>query len=93
MQRDLRVTPKWLIDPRTSKRMGYWDFTTVMALLFTALVTPFEVAFLEPVTPPEALGPRRTQTAPALSSAPMRRGPSFAVTTFGAAMDAAGLGR
>ena len=50
MQRDLRVTPKWLIDPRTSKRMGYWDFTTVMALLFTALVTPFEVAFLEPVT-------------------------------------------
>ena len=49
MQRDLRVTPKWLIDPRTSKRMGYWDFTTVMALLFTALVTPFEAAFLEPV--------------------------------------------
>ena len=37
-----------LIDPRSSKRMGYWDLTTSIALIFTALVTPYEVALLEP---------------------------------------------
>ena len=39
--------PWYLIDPRTSKFMGYWDFTTSLALLFTALVTPVEVAFVQ----------------------------------------------
>lgn len=38
--------PWYIIDPRTSKFMGYWDFTTSLALLFTALVTPVEVAFV-----------------------------------------------
>ena len=36
---------KHLIDPRTSKYIGYWDLVTGLALLFTALVTPWEVAF------------------------------------------------
>ena len=37
----------WVIDPRTSKAMGRWDIATVLALVFVALVTPFEVAFLD----------------------------------------------
>jgi len=39
-----------LIDPRTSKFIGYWDMTTALALLFTALVTPWEVAFAKAPT-------------------------------------------
>ena len=45
-----RLTPPkhWLlIDPTKSKRMGYWDTLTTFALLFTATVTPFEVALLD----------------------------------------------
>ncbi|KAL1503237.1 hypothetical protein AB1Y20_011293 [Prymnesium parvum] len=38
---------RWLIDPRTSRRVGYWDAVTALALVFTALVTPFEVALLD----------------------------------------------
>jgi len=37
----------WLIiDPRTSKRLGFWDAVTSIALVFTAIVTPMEVGFL-----------------------------------------------
>ena len=36
----------WLIDPRVSKRVGYWDALTAMALIFTATITPYEVGFL-----------------------------------------------
>jgi CRP-like cAMP-binding protein len=36
----------WVIDPRTSI-LPKWDLLMVSALLFTALVTPVEVAFLE----------------------------------------------
>ena len=39
-----------LIDPRQSKYIGHWDTLTSVALIFTALVTPFEVSFLEPPT-------------------------------------------
>lgn len=35
-----------LVDPRKSKWLSYWDLTTSLALIFTALVTPYEVAFL-----------------------------------------------
>ena len=28
--------------------MGYWDQTIMLILIWTALVTPFEVSFLEP---------------------------------------------
>lgn len=39
---------RWLIDPRVDMWIAYWDLVTTVALLFTAVVTPFEVAFLEP---------------------------------------------
>ena len=44
--------PWYQIDPRTSTFMSVWDSVTGMALIFTALVTPFEVAFLEAATSP-----------------------------------------
>ena len=31
----------WVIDPRASRHLGYWDVATVLALFFVALVTPF----------------------------------------------------
>ena len=36
-----------IIDPRTNKCIAYWDLVTTVALIFTALVTPVEVAFLQ----------------------------------------------
>ena len=36
-----------VIDPRTTKWMQWWDIIMMLALLFTAMVTPLEVAFLE----------------------------------------------
>ena len=38
----------WIIDPRTSKGMQYWEVVTSTALIFTALLTPYEVAFVPP---------------------------------------------
>ena len=35
------------LDPRTSSFMGLWDCATTLALIYTALVTPFEIALLE----------------------------------------------
>ena len=35
-----------IIDPRMSKYMAYWDTVTMLAILFTALVTPYEIAYL-----------------------------------------------
>jgi hypothetical protein len=37
---------RFLIDPRTSQRIGYWDSVTAVAILFTVFVTPYEVGFL-----------------------------------------------
>jgi len=42
----------FLIDPRTSKRIGQWDALTTLALVYTALVTPAEVALVEPARTP-----------------------------------------
>ena len=42
-----RSRPFMLIDPRYSKSAQRWDICTVLALIFTAIVTPFEVAFLQ----------------------------------------------
>lgn len=39
------VSP-WLLDPR-SKRMKQWDSVIVLALVYTAMVTPYEVAFID----------------------------------------------
>jgi uncharacterized protein (DUF1330 family) len=38
--------PWYLIDPRTSPRIGLWDVVTTIALVFTMIVTPFEVGFV-----------------------------------------------
>ena len=35
----------WIVDPRD---VAWWDAATSLALLFTALVTPFEVSYLPP---------------------------------------------
>ena len=35
-----------LVDPRTSKRLSYWDAFVGLLLVYTALLTPYEVAFL-----------------------------------------------
>ena len=35
-----------LIDPRSSNFLPWWDLLTGIALIYTAFVTPFEVAFL-----------------------------------------------
>lgn len=40
--------PWWVVDPRDNAFVGTWDVTTSVALLFTAVVTPFEVGFSEP---------------------------------------------
>jgi len=49
------VTSGTIIDPRTNPYIAYWDLVTTIALVFTALVTPFEVAFLKPPLPEERL--------------------------------------
>ena len=41
----------WIIDPRHSKRLPYWDGVGFFALMFVAVATPFEVAYLEPKEP------------------------------------------
>ena len=43
-----RTKPWFIIDPRKSRTMSAWDGVTTVCLLFTALVTPFEVAILDP---------------------------------------------
>ena len=37
----------WVVDPRKSRWMAAWDAATTLCLLYTAVVTPFEVAFLD----------------------------------------------
>ena len=37
-----------VIDPRTARWLPFWDGATALCLLFTALVTPYEVAALPP---------------------------------------------
>ena len=44
----LRTSTRWyMVDPRKSSFVVYWDGVTSFALIFVALVTPFEVGFLE----------------------------------------------
>lgn len=40
-----------VIDPRKTRWVGYQDGASMIALIFTALVTPFEVAFVPPCGP------------------------------------------
>ena len=37
---------KYLIDPRKSKFVGRWDGVTGIALIFTALFTPYEISYM-----------------------------------------------
>lgn len=48
IKRDRESGPCWLIDPRHSLAMKVWDVVTCSALLFTAVITPYEVGFLPP---------------------------------------------
>ena len=41
-----------VVDPRVSHRLWMWDMTTALALVFTCMVTPFEVSFLVEATTP-----------------------------------------
>jgi hypothetical protein len=45
-----------IIDPRSNHCIAYWDLVATLALVFTALITPFEVAFLTPPGPSERWG-------------------------------------
>ena len=38
---------KYLLDPRTSKLIISWDVVTSIALIFTAIMTPVEVGFMD----------------------------------------------
>lgn len=49
-KKQLRAHKTHLIDPRRSKRLAYWDSLTGLALLWTAIVTPFEVVIFEPAS-------------------------------------------
>ena len=42
------VKPWYMIDPRTSAHVAKWDATLAFALCLTALVTPYEIAFMSP---------------------------------------------
>ena len=55
MEEQLKSKPWYIINPE-STGMNLWDIVTALALIFTALVTPFEVGFLPSATSPlEAL--------------------------------------
>ena len=41
-----------VIDPRHNQPILWWDVVTALACLFTAIVTPYEVGFMQPSTSP-----------------------------------------
>jgi len=55
LRRRIRTTHWWVIDPRGNKWLGIWDLVTSVALVFTALVTPYEAGFVPPVPYPGRL--------------------------------------
>lgn len=46
---------RWVLDPRKSRFVKWWDFPLASALCFTAIVTPFEVSFVDPPESVDAL--------------------------------------
>ena len=48
----MKARSRFIIDPRTSQRIGYWDALTSLALVYTSLVTPAEVALCEAAVSP-----------------------------------------
>ena len=49
-RRTKRSSKAFLVDPRTSQRLPLWDAITSTAIIFTAFITPYEVAFLPMAT-------------------------------------------
>ena len=49
---DAMITAPWYILRPSSRFCSIWDYVTAAALFFTAIVTPFEVAFLDEVESP-----------------------------------------
>lgn len=56
LRQQIKVTTykSWLMHPVDSKFLPWWDFTTTLALLYTAVITPWETAF---ITVDETLNP------------------------------------
>ena len=50
-----RCLIRTVIDPRTNNYIAYWDLVTTLGLVWTALVTPVEVAFLGKPSPSDPL--------------------------------------
>jgi hypothetical protein len=46
-----RSKPWFIIDPRHSRTIAWWDMATTLSLVFTALITPYEVAVVRRHTP------------------------------------------
>ena len=42
----VRKIPWYLVDPRVSTRLGYWDAFTALAVTISAVFTPYEIAYL-----------------------------------------------
>jgi len=53
--RSEQLVEMWVIDPQKGGWAQYWDLFTTVALIYTAIITPYEVAFLLPPTPSERL--------------------------------------
>ena len=51
MDEQLKNKPCYIIDPMSTS-MNVWDCVTALALVFTAIVTPFEVGLLESADTP-----------------------------------------
>ena len=47
---NIKEPSKFIIDPRKSKRMNHWQKLLVVALVYVAIVTPYEVGFLNSTT-------------------------------------------
>ena len=45
---NIRNVPKCRLNPRNSTFLPYWDTFVAFVLIYTALMTPYEIAFMEP---------------------------------------------
>ena len=52
LNRELEPSKAWLVDPRRSRWLPWWDALIALAIVFTATVTPYEVAFLPTASSP-----------------------------------------
>ena len=46
--RELRARERFIIEPNKSSWLPFWDSVSFLAMLYTAIVTPYEVALLPP---------------------------------------------